>query len=157
MGKNSVDVVHCHHRTCGLYMQILSKITGIPFVWSNHLDDIPHDFIHRKMTFYGKKVICVSSELKKFCINDLKIPEKNIEVIIHGIRPSDYHFDGEYVEQFKAKHNIDGEKIIGLFARMAPMKGHGCLIEALAKLPSEKNSEQRRCSLGERRENMLIS
>lgn len=136
--NNNIDVVHCHHRICGFYMKLLSWIIKVPFVWSNHLDDIPHDFVHRKTTFYGNKVICVSTELKAFCINALKIPEKDIEVIIHGIRPSDYQKATEYVEKFKAKHGIGQEKIIGLFARMAPMKDHSCLIKAIAKLPKEK-------------------
>lgn len=52
---NKIDIVHCHHRTCGVYMQILNFLTGVPFVWSNHLDNIPSDWIHRTTTFYGKK------------------------------------------------------------------------------------------------------
>ena len=135
--SNKIDVVHCHHRSCGVYMQIISKLTGVPFLWSNHLDDIPSDFLHRAMTFYGYKAICVSSELKSFCRDRLKIPESDIEVIIHGICPEYYHIDTEYTAAFKKKHNIKNEKIIGLFARMAPMKGHICLLEALSKMPRE--------------------
>ena len=132
-----IDIVHCHHRSCGVYMKIVSALTGIPFVWSNHLDDIPSDFLHRVMTFYGHKAICVSSELKRFCHDKLRIPEKDISVIIHGVRPEDYQHDFEYVSSFKQKHNITDEKIIGLFARMAPQKGHSCLLEALSKMPRE--------------------
>lgn len=77
----------------------------------------------------------MSTELKEFCKNKLRIPEKDIEVVIHGITPSDYFFDKQYVDEFKAKNQIQNEKIIGLFARMAPMKNHACLIEALAKMP----------------------
>lgn len=135
--EKEIDIVHCHHRSCGVYMKIISALTGIPFVWSNHLDDIPSDFLHRTMTFYGYKAICVSSELKGFCCDKLKIPERDIEVIIHGVRPEDYYIDTEYVNAFKKKHNIENEKIIGLFARMAPMKGHSCLLEALSKMPRE--------------------
>lgn len=136
--KNAIDVVHCHHRTCGVYMRILSSIAKVPFVWSNHLDDIPYDFLHRKTTFYGKKVICVSSALRRFCVNKLRIPEKDTEVVIHGINPEAYCYESEYVSRFRSEHNITDEIVIGLFARMAPIKGHMCLIEALAKLPAEK-------------------
>lgn len=135
--EKKIDIVHCHHRTCGVYMHILSKLTGVPFVWSNHLNNIPTDFIHRVTTFYGKKTICVSTSLKNFCANQLKIPESDIDIVIHGINPSDYCFDTEYVERFKSENDIGDEKIIGLFARMAPMKDHACLIDALAKMPRE--------------------
>lgn len=132
-----IDIVHCHHRTCGVYMYFLSKITGVPFVWSIHSDDIPSDFIHRITTFYGKKTICVSTNLRSFCINKLKIPEKNVEVVIHGIIPDDYSYDADYVESFKEKYHINDEKIIVLFARMTEIKGHSCLIDALHKMPKE--------------------
>lgn len=132
ISQKDIDIVHCHHRTCGLYMKFLSAITGVPFVWSNHLDNIPSDFIHRKTTFYGKQCICVSSDLKKFCVKKLGIPENKISVVLNGIHPENYVYDVNYVNDFKAKNNIENEKIIGLFARMAPIKGHSVLIEALA-------------------------
>lgn len=135
--EKNIDMVHCHHRTCGVYMRMLSALTGVPFVWSNHLDDIPCGWIHRKTTFYGSKVICVSSHLKRFCMQQLRIPEKDIEVIIHGVTPSEYAIQDEYVADFKEKHGIRDEKIIGLFARMAPMKDHACLIDALALMRKE--------------------
>lgn len=132
---HKVDVVHCHHRTCGVYFQILRFLTGIPFVWSNHLDNIPSDFLHRITTFYGSKAICVSLALKQFCRNKLRIPDRDIEVVIHGIEPLDYAIDETYVKEFKDAHCITDEKIIGLFARMAPAKGHAVLLDALAKMP----------------------
>ncbi len=135
--EKNIDIVHCHHRTCGVYLRVLSALTGISFVWSNHLDDIPCDLVHRKTTFYGSKVICVSSHLKRFCTQQLKIPEKDIAVIIHGVTPSEYAVQEEYVADFKEKHGIRAEKIIGLFARMAPMKDHACLIDALALMRKE--------------------
>ncbi len=139
--KNDIDVVHCHHRTCSFYMHFLSKLVGVPFVWSNHLDNIPSDFIHRITTFHGHKSICVSTDLKQFCMNKLRIPEKDIEVVLNGITPSEYYFDENYVNEFKQKHGIEGKKVIGLFARMAPIKGHDCLIEALSKMDKEKLNE----------------
>lgn len=143
-----IDIVHCHHRTCGLYMEILHRLTGVPFVWSNHLDNIPSSFIYRITTFYGAKTICVSTALKEFCQNQLRIPERDIEVIIHGITPEDYFYDAQYVIDFKTKNGITDKKIIGLFARMAPMKNHICLIDALAKMPKEDLSKTKTVLFG---------
>ena len=133
--ENNIDIVHCHHRTCSMYMQILSKLTGVPFVWTNHLDNIPSDFIHRKLTFYGKQAICVSSELKSFCTDKLRIPEEKISIVYNGINPKKYSFNKEYADTFKSKHNIGKQKVIGLFARMSPVKGHRNLIHAVSMLP----------------------
>lgn len=146
--EKNIDIVHCHHRTCGLYMKILSSLTGVPFVWSNHLDNIPSDFMHRKTTFYGKQVICVSSDLKEFCNKKLGVPKEKISVVLNGIHPDNYVYNAQYVADFKQKHNIKDEKIIGLFARMAPIKGHTCLIDALTQMNSETLEKTRTVFFG---------
>ncbi|MCB7320093.1 glycosyltransferase [Lacrimispora sp. 210928-DFI.3.58] len=53
--KHRIDIVHCHHRSCAFYMNILSRFTGVPYVWSNHLDNIPSDFIIEKQHFMANK------------------------------------------------------------------------------------------------------
>lgn len=136
--KNRIEIVHCHHRTCAFYMNIISKLTGVPFVWSNHLDNIPSDFIHRHTTFIGKQAICVSTDLKKFCIDKLHIPANKISVVYNGIHPERYIYDVKYVQEFRKKHQIGDKKVIGLFARMAPVKGHINLINAVSTIPEEK-------------------
>lgn len=136
--ENQIEIVHCHHRTCSFYMNIISAITGVPFVWSNHLDDIPSDFIHRATTFYGKQAVCVSTDLKKFCMNKLRIPEDKISVVWNGIRPESYKYDEKYVADFREKHRMGDQKVIGLFSRMAPIKGHQHLINAISNIPREK-------------------
>lgn len=133
-----IDIVHCHHRTCGFYMNIISKLTGVPFVWSNHLDNIPSDFIHRATTFYGKQAICVSTDLKNFCMDKLKIPEDKISVVYNGIHPENYQYDAAYVRKFRTSHRLDDRKVIGLLARMSPVKGHQHLINAISMIPSSK-------------------
>ena len=63
------------------------KNSSCTFVWSIHLDDISSDYLHRKLTFYGERVICVSTDLKNFCINKLNIPEDRISIVYNGINP----------------------------------------------------------------------
>lgn len=139
--EHKIDIVHCHHRICAFYMRLISKITGIPFVWTNHLDNIPSDFIHRNTTFYGKQAICVSTDLKNFCMKKLRIPENKISVIYNGIRPEEYTYDKEYVKSFRAKYSLEKKKVIGLFARMAPIKGHLHLINAIEMIPRWKMND----------------
>ena len=136
--EHNIEVVHCHHRTCAFYMNIISRVTGIPFVWSNHLDNIPSDFVHRVTTYYGKQAICVSTDLKEFCTTKLRIPEEKISVVYNGIHPEYYQYDEAYDNGFRSKYNIGSKKVIGLFARMAPIKGHLHLINAISRIPAPK-------------------
>lgn len=138
INKNKIDIVHCHHRTCSFYMNIINFITKVPFVWTNQLNNIPSDFIHRKTTFYGKQAICVSSDLKKFCVEKLKIPEQRISIVCYGLPPERYQYDSEYVAEFRNRYDIGDKKIIGMLARIAPIKGHIHLINAISNIDKEK-------------------
>lgn len=137
---NGIDVVHCHHRTCSFYMRAINSIMKVPFVWTNHLNNIPSDIIHRKTTFYGQQAICVSSDLKDFCIEKLKIPTSKISVVYNGITPQRYKYDEKYVAEFKQKYNLGKKKVIGLLARMDPIKGHIHLINAISNIQINKIS-----------------
>lgn len=138
-----IDIVHCHHRTCSVYMKLISILTGVPFVWTNHANNIPHDFLHRVTTFYGKKAICVSTDLKQFCMQRLHIPESKIEVVYNGINPENYSYDAAYVQLFKTRYGICDEKIISLFGRMSGIKNHGFLLEAVARLSESDRKKLR--------------
>lgn len=129
--ENHIDIVHCHHRTCSLLMRIVSALTGVPFVWTNHANNIPNDFLHKITTFYGKKAICVSTDLKDFCIQKLHIPEDKITVIYNGIDPEKYEYDAAYAEEFRLQNGIEDEKVICVFARMTAIKNHVFLLDAL--------------------------
>lgn len=132
--ENKIDIVHCHHRTCALLMRIVSGLTNVPFVWTNHANNIPHDLLHRVTSFCGKKAICVSTDLKDFCMQKLRIPEKKIAVVYNGINPNNYAFDAVYAENFKKEHGIETEKVLCLYARMDRIKNHVFLLDALGCL-----------------------
>lgn len=134
---NKIDIVHCHHRMCGLYMQLINRKYHIPFLWTNHISDIPDNFLYRKLTFYGERVICVSSYLKQACVEQLHIPPEKIAVVFNGICPSEYREEPEFRKEFIEKHHLEGKIVFLLFARMSPDKGHKCLIEAVSKLSTE--------------------
>lgn len=139
ISNHSIDIVHCHHRICGLYMKIVSKITHVPFVWTNHADNIPNDFIHRKTTFYGSRAICVSSDLKRFCIDKLRIPDEKVTVVLNGIETDRYYLDEHFAKTYRKKHGLaEDVKTVVLFSRMAPIKGHTVLIDAVSKLSDEE-------------------
>jgi len=140
INENKIDIVHCHFRVCCLYMEFLQKFSKIkvPYVWSNHLNNIPHSFIHKIFTFSGSKVITVSTDLKEFLIGKLGIPADKIEVVLNGIELNDFIPPDESKKlELKKKFNVEGKKVITLLGRLAEVKGHIYAIQALAKLKKD--------------------
>lgn len=132
--KNQIDLIHCHWRMCTLYAKLLCMFTKTDFIWQNHLVPIPYSLKYRLTTFYGKKAIAISTDGKQFLHEKMKIPYKKIEVINNGINISDYVPMGEAsCKKLRKRWNVfEDEKVIVVFSRLEPIKGHKFLLESLA-------------------------
>ena len=137
--SKKIDIIHCHWRFTAQYARILHWITGVKVIWQNHLIPIPCDFIHRITTYYGKKAIAISYDGSIFLHDKLKIPKKKIAIINNGIDINKYQrlSDDEIRQQREKYHILPEEKVIVLFARLAPVKGHKFLIDALREYRDE--------------------
>lgn len=128
-----VDVLHCHWRVNGIYAQLLHLLTGVPFIWTNHMVPIPSDLRHRLATFYGKRAVALSEEGRHFLEKNMRIPSERIAVISNGIPLERYHRrSGESCAALRERYGLKpGEKAVVLFARLDSVKGHGFLLESL--------------------------
>lgn len=131
-----LDIIHSHNRITSIYAKLINMINHIPFLWTLHLNNIPSDFIHRHLTFYGEKAVVVSNDLKSFCINKLGIPNDKIHISYNGVYKQDYEqLDEVTINLKKREWNIKPEdKVICILGRIDPVKGHKILLEALSKL-----------------------
>jgi glycosyltransferase involved in cell wall biosynthesis len=111
-------------------------LTGINFVWTNHLNSIPSDIIHRKLTFYGKKAITVSSDMVPFLNSKLNINKEDIAVVYNALEKEKYKLpEIEVKKTIRTKFGINASDIvITLLGRLDPVKGHLFLIEAMNKI-----------------------
>lgn len=135
--QKKIDIVHCHYRACALYMRYLQVFCRIkvPFVWSNHLFGIPNDYLHKKFTFTGEKVIAVSNELKQNLVQNFDIPDKKIAVVNNGI-DVELLAEPSIDERKKAKeeYGVSGKTVCSVLGRLVPVKGHTVAINVLDKL-----------------------
>lgn len=131
---NNIDIVHCHYRANALYMQVLSHFFRIKYVWTNHLIPIPHDFFHRKLTYYGSKAIAIGMESKNYIHKNLNIPIEDIRIIYHGVNLDEFNFlDKNLVS--KTQWSIDpNSRVILLLGRLTPVKGHKFLLDAVKNM-----------------------
>lgn len=136
--EEQIQVAHTHWRSTGVYLKILSKFRKFKFVWTNHLNHIPTDFIRRNLTFYDERAITVSNDMIDMLKNKIHIPQDKIKVIYNGIREENYYkYNNERMEELKEKYNIKGKKVISLLGRLDPVKGHLFLLDALAEMKNK--------------------
>lgn len=134
--NNRIDIIHCHWRVTALFAQILYKLYGIPFVWTNHLEGIPNKGIYRYLFFYDKKAIAVSTDLKEELINRFNIPEEKIEVVYNGIDLNNYSpLTTQEMEEIKNKLKIpEGSIVMSIIARLSEHKGQKDILVAMREL-----------------------
>ena len=140
---NKIDIVHCHHRMAALYMKICSILVGVPFVYTLHSVNIPCDFRHRIVTFVGKAAIAVSTDAYEFLTKKLKVPYKKACKVYSGVDESKLlPLSDNEQKNLKALWNIDEEKIIvAIHSRIAAIKNHILVAEALNKLPPQQREK----------------
>lgn len=130
--REKIDIAHTHWRSIGIYLKIVSMFTKVNFVWTNHLNDIPSSWLYRKLTFWGKYVVTVSADMLPMLRKKLGVPSKKLRVVNNGIDSEKYYYyPDEKIEALKERYNVKDENVICLLGRIAPVKGHLFLLDAL--------------------------
>lgn len=138
-----IDVIHAQNRLPALYASIICFFNKkVNYIWSNHLVPIPCDFLHKMTTRYGKFAVAEGIAGKEFLINKFNIPESKVKVVNLGSDISSFtKISKDKQEELKKKWNIQSEdKVILLYGRLAPVKGHSFLLKAVSLLDNEKKS-----------------
>ncbi|GAA0434843.1 glycosyltransferase family 4 protein [Lentibacillus halophilus] len=138
--REGIDIAHTHWRSTGLYIKLSSILTGIDFVWSNHLNQIPSSWLYRIFTFSGKGALTVSSDMLPMLHERLKIPRSNSHVVFNGVNSEQYiQYSVERKYEIKELYKIKDHKVICLLGRLSRVKGHLYLLESLGNMI--KNSD----------------
>ncbi|WP_159882485.1 glycosyltransferase family 4 protein [Paenibacillus puerhi] len=133
--KNNIDIIHTHWRSTGIYTKLLSLLTGIEFIWTNHSNHIPSNLIYKTFTFCGKKTLTVSSDMLPMLNEKLGIPKNKLKVVYNGIESDSYiKYSEEKKQKLREQFNVKNEKVICLLGRLTEIKGHLYLMDALGEM-----------------------
>lgn len=138
----NIDIIHFNDTGCeppviAARLAEIKKITGTLHVLPSY-EKKDTTWVHRLIEYWSlrsmDKIIAVSAATKKAWLKRTKISSQKIEVIYNGID----------IDRFTVSINIDHKKqelglhhdqiIVGVPARLHPMKGHIFLFEALPKV-----------------------
>lgn len=112
-----IDIVHSHARIPSFILGRLQRKMGFPFVTTAHWV-FSTKYGLKYITDWGQHTIAVSEDIKKYLMDNYKIPEKNINVTINGIDTERFSPETE-CDDIKKEFNIkDGENVIVYVSRM---------------------------------------
>ncbi|MEW5895706.1 MAG: glycosyltransferase family 4 protein [Candidatus Omnitrophota bacterium] len=127
----NIEIIHANTRVTQWLACLVSSMTGVPYVSTCHGFFRPR-FFRKIFPCWGKKVIAISDQVGEHLTKDFGVDSGRVAVIRNGIdldRFSPVTKDARRALQMKA--GFDGVKIIGIVARLADVKGHHILIDAV--------------------------
>jgi sugar transferase (PEP-CTERM/EpsH1 system associated) len=141
--EHQIQVLHLHNSTAFFYGVIAGKIARVPvIVYTEHARDVfPNLKVRiadKLLSFFTNRIVVVAGYLKNNLIKYEKFKEKKISVIHNGIDADCYNVKTD-CREIRTKLGIDETtNVVGIVARLDPIKNHKCLIKAMKQVISEK-------------------
>lgn len=129
--EKEIDVIHAHTRVTHFLAHLVSRKTGIPYVITYH------GFYHikpvrRLFPCLGSRVISISDQVTDHLVHDFHVAPDRVETIRNGINLEAFRaVSPEERERQKILFGCEGKKVAGVIARLADVKGHRFLIDAV--------------------------
>lgn len=88
---NRIDIMHMHSQSFCVIGGAIKVMTGVPYIWTNHIDEIANPALFKKIiNVLHFPVISVSTDLKKILVHNYGVSENRITVINNGINVNNF-------------------------------------------------------------------
>jgi glycosyltransferase involved in cell wall biosynthesis len=143
------DVLYSWLPMANVLAAIVGPMAGVPrIVWgvrASNLDADRYDWLHRveqslarRLARRADAIIC-NAEAGRYWHEALGYPRERMVVIENGIDTERFHFDARARARLRKEWGIaDHEHLIGLVARIDPMKDHDTFLRAAALLAQRR-------------------
>jgi sugar transferase (PEP-CTERM/EpsH1 system associated) len=131
--ENHVDIIHTHNEKAQLYGGMAGLLARVPVVHTKHgknsLDcrTILRNNISARMC---RKVVAVSCDAATECTQREMIPSAKVLTILNGVDTERFSPAGDQMNFKKRLGFSEDTLLIGIVARLAPVKDHATLFEA---------------------------
>jgi len=126
--EKNIEIIHAQTRVTQVLSFFLSRALSIPYVTTCHGYFKPK--LARKIFgFWGRRVIAISGAVRKHLIEDLKVRQARIKLVYNGVAlnpKKDYP-----INAIKKRLGLSEGPVVGMVARLSPVKGHLYLISAM--------------------------
>lgn len=143
MRKKKIEIVHLHNRTAFIYGTIAARLAGIRnIIYTEHGRTIKltrkAKIAHRLMNRVLKKTVVVTRYLKEMLVEKEGFNPNKIIIIPNGIDGSKFMINKSTLREENDLSLKEEDKIIGIVARLDPIKNHKCLIGAMTLIEKEE-------------------
>lgn len=129
--EEGIQIIHAQTRVTQVLAFLLKRRLGVHFIATCHGYFRPH-LGRRIFPCWGERVIAISGAVKTHLIRDFKLNPEKVRLVYNGIKITDKkEFDSEAVRK---KIGLKGGPVVGIVARLSPVKGHKYLIEAMKEV-----------------------
>ncbi len=139
--EKETGLIHCQTRVSQALAFYLSKITAVPYLTTCHGFFQPH---LGRIFFpcWGRKVIAISQPVEEHLIKDFRVAPSKIALIPNGVRIKDNLTLPDF-SILRRKYGLrEKGDVIGVIARLSPVKGIRYLIMAMSKVLKTKPDVQ---------------
>lgn len=138
---NRIDIIHAHSQCFCVIGAAVKILTGVPYVWTNHIDEMANPGMFKRiLTVFCFPIISVSTDLKKLLVDEYRVSENRITVVNNGIHINDFApLSKEEQNNLRDKWNLQGKYTVGLLARMTYGKGHKYLLQAIDRMQVQES------------------
>lgn len=138
-----IQLVHTHNATCYFYGVLAAFLARTPIVVHTEHGRIFPDkkiimFVNHLLSYRVDKIVAVCELLKERLHRFERINAKKIQVIVNGIDSALFNMDK--IPKEKARQELGfkaEEKLIGIVARLYPVKNHSLLLKVFKLLKIE--------------------
>lgn len=130
------DVAHAHS---GVWLKAAraARAAHVPrVIYTSHglLDRTPwhHRYLMRRAVALTNRIVAVSDDLATYHIAELGARPDEVVTILNGVNTRRFHPEGRTGALRASLGLADSTPLIGIVARLAPVKDHATLIEAVA-------------------------
>lgn len=136
--EKGIRILHTHNYAAWLYGVLAARgIRGLRHIHTEHsnIKKKRRGWVERLLIHFTDRIVCVSDDVKRSMIEHQGISSEYLNVIYNGVDTNRFcpnSFKRKlYKDELGIKHDA---LIIGIVARLAPVKDHSTLLKAFSKV-----------------------
>jgi len=129
--KRGIDIIHSHTRVTHFLSALVSRVTGVAYVITYH-GFYQLNAARRIFPCIGRKVISISDQVTAHLLEDVGVVPEKVVTIRNGIDLDQFRPASPAArERRRREFSCHEKKVVGVIARLADVKGHCFLIDAI--------------------------
>lgn len=140
--QRDIHILHTHLFHANLLGAIVGTLTRTPIIiatrHSMEIGGVHREWMNRLVTSLRDAVVTVSPQVHKVEVDRAHASPTKIADIPGGVEVRAYRVDPNHVDELKRSWDLEtGDPVVGTVGRLVDPKGHGHLLDALAKVRSQ--------------------